>query len=126
MARFKIGDKVCLNGRYMDECNHVGEVLTVTAVTKIGGVECVFTDPSIGGAYAADGFDPAPSGEMTLQQRYDRLAQVARDMHDAIAPMHRHCNEDNCVSLGEMGWGADCCFNDYHDALKELGVIEDD
>lgn len=59
MARFNIGDKVCLNDKYMDARSHVGEVFTVTDVATIGGKECVFTDPSLCGAYAADGFDLA-------------------------------------------------------------------
>lgn len=114
-----------LNDKYMDARSHVGEVFTVTNVATIGGQECVFTDPSLGGAYAADGFDLAPQdSEMTLEQRYEKLAEVAREMHDAIAPMHECCCEDTCVNLGEMGWGADCCFVTYHEKLKELGVVE--
>lgn len=125
MPRFNIGDKVLLNDKYMDARSHVGEVFTVTNVATIGGQECVFTDPSLGGAYAADGFDLAPQdSEMTLEQRYEKLAEVAREMHDAIAPMHECCCEDTCVNLGEMGWGADCCFVTYHEKLKELGVVE--
>lgn len=68
MPRFNIGDKVRLNDKYMDARSHVGEVFTVTNVATIGGQECVFTDPSLGGAYAADGFDLAPQdSEMTLE-----------------------------------------------------------
>lgn len=125
MARFNVGDKVRLNDKYMDARNRVGETFTVTDVATIGGKECVFVNPSLGGAYAADGFDAAPKDdELDIEGRYEKLAQIAREMHDAIAPMHKFCCEDNCVNLGEMGWSADCCFNDFHKKLQELGVVE--
>lgn len=57
MSRFKAGDKVRFNGKYEDSRRRIDESFTVVSVVEIGGKECIFTDPSVGGAYAADGFD---------------------------------------------------------------------
>lgn len=56
MSRFKAGDKVRFNGKYEDSRRRIDESFTVV---EVGGKECIFTDPSVGGAYAADGFDLA-------------------------------------------------------------------
>ena len=57
MSRFNVGDKVLFNGRYDDSRHRIDESFTVISVVEIGGKECIFTDPSVCGAYAADGFD---------------------------------------------------------------------
>lgn len=62
MARFEVGDIVQLNDKYIDNRDMVGKDLTVTHIGNIGNKECIWTDPSIGGAYAADGFDLVAKG----------------------------------------------------------------
>lgn len=59
-----------------------------------------------------------------LGQRYQQLEQVARDMCNAVAPMHEYCNEDTCCALVDMGWGGDsmnCCLCDFRKRLEALG-----
>lgn len=63
MSRFKAGDKVRFNGKYFDSRHRIDESFTVVSVVEICGRECVFTDPSVGGAYAADGFDLDKRGD---------------------------------------------------------------
>lgn len=63
MSRFKAGDKVRFNGKYDDSRHRIDESFTVVSVAKIGGTECIFTDPSVGGAYAADGFSLDKRGD---------------------------------------------------------------
>ena len=57
MAELKKGDIVRLNGRYIDKQDRMGELFTVIEVGEICGKQVVWTDPSLCGAYAADGFD---------------------------------------------------------------------
>lgn len=57
MSRFNVGDKVRFNGKYDDSRHRIDESFTVVSVVEIGGKECIFTDPSVGGAYIANGFD---------------------------------------------------------------------
>lgn len=47
-------------------------------------------------------------------------------MYRAIAPMHEHCCEETCASLGDMGWGDGFCCQGFREQLMELGVILDD
>lgn len=63
MNRFNAGDKVRFNGKYVDSRHRIDESFTVVSVAEIGGKECIFTDPSVGGAYAADGFDLDKRGD---------------------------------------------------------------
>lgn len=63
---------------------------------------------------------------LPLEQRYQQLAEVARDLLKAVEPMHEQCNEDTCCNLGDMGWPCDCCFQDFKEQLKRLGVVVDD
>lgn len=44
----------------------------------------------------------------TLEQRYQQLAEVARNLYKAIEPLHEWCNEDTCCNLVDMGWPCDC------------------
>lgn len=67
-----------------------------------------------------------PKCGSTLEQRCQLLEQLARDMYRAIAPMHRHCCEETCASLGDMGWDADCCLHGFREQLEALGVRLDD
>lgn len=64
--------------------------------------------------------------ELPLGQRFQQLGQLARDMYRAIAPMHEHCCEETCASLGDMGWGDGFCCQGFREQLMELGVILDD
>lgn len=60
----EVGSRVMLNGKYMDNREYLGKVMTVTKVGPIGGVDCVLVDePGFGGAYAADGFDEGEGGD---------------------------------------------------------------
>ncbi len=67
-----------------------------------------------------------PRSEPTPDERYRQLEQLARDMYRAIAPMHEHCCEETCASLGDMGWGDGFCCQGFREQLTELGVILDD
>lgn len=67
-----------------------------------------------------------PRAEPTLEQRCQQLERLARDMYRAIAPMHEHCCEGTCASLGDMGWGEDFCCQGFREQLTDLGVILDD
>lgn len=60
------------------------------------------------------------------EQRYQQLAEGARDLFKAVEPMHEQCNEDTCCNLVDMGWLSGCCFQDLREQLKRLGVIVDD
>lgn len=57
MATFAKGDIVQLNDKYIDKRDRMGERFTVVEVGEICGKEVVWTDPSLCGAFAADGFD---------------------------------------------------------------------
>lgn len=63
MSRFKTGDRVRLNSKYIDKRDRIGEEFIVTAVADICGKECVWTEPPLGGGYASDGFDLIERGE---------------------------------------------------------------
>lgn len=58
----------------------------------------------------------------TLEQRYQQLAEVAREMYKAVEPMHESCNEDTCLALIDEGWPSDACLYDFRKRLEELGV----
>ncbi len=62
----------------------------------------------------------------SLPRRYERLAQVAREMYEAIKPMHDPCNEGNCLCLCDSGWPEDTCLRDFEKRLEALGVSVDD
>lgn len=55
--RFKVGDRVRKNRKYVDRSSFRGMEFLVVATGTIGDIDVIWTDPSIGGAYAADGFD---------------------------------------------------------------------
>lgn len=57
MPRFEVGDKVRKNGVYADYRSAIGKEFIVTATGFMGDVEVIWTEPSLNGAYAADGFD---------------------------------------------------------------------
>lgn len=65
-----------------------------------------------------------PKGD-TLEQRYQQLVEVAREMYRAIAPLHKWCNEDTCCNLGDMGWPCDVCLQELRGELESLGVVLD-
>lgn len=52
----------------------------------------------------------------------DNVERVARDLFNAIAPMHEHCNEDTCCNLADDGWKMDCCLHDFRRRFEALGV----
>lgn len=52
----------------------------------------------------------------------DSVERVARDLFNAIEPMHEHCNEDTCCNLADEGWKMDCCLHDFRRRLEALGV----
>lgn len=56
------------------------------------------------------------------EQRYQQLAEVARDLYKAVEPMHESCNEDTCLNLIDEGWPSDACLYDFRKQLEELGV----
>lgn len=56
------------------------------------------------------------------EQRYQQLAEVARDLYKAVAPMHEPCWEDTCCNLADNGWACDSCLHVFRDQLEELGV----
>ncbi len=58
----------------------------------------------------------------TLEQRYQQLAEVARELYKAVEPMHESCNEDICLALVDKGWHGDACLYDFRKQLEELGV----
>lgn len=58
----------------------------------------------------------------TLEQRYQQLAEVARELYKAVEPMHESCNEDTCLALIDEGWPSDACLYDFRKRLEELGV----
>lgn len=57
-----------------------------------------------------------------LEQRYQQLAEVARDLYKAVEPMHESCNEDTCLNLIDEGWPSDACLYDFRKQIEELGV----
>ena len=62
----------------------------------------------------------------TIEQRYQQLEEVAREMLKAIAPMHETCCEDTCRNLADMGWKDGCCYRGFREQLEALGVSVDD
>jgi hypothetical protein len=62
------------------------------------------------------------SESSTLEQRFQQLAKVARDLYKAVEPMHESCNEDTCLNLIDEGWPSDACLYDFRKQLEELGV----
>ena len=60
-----------------------------------------------------------------LEQRFEKLEQVARKMYQAIAPMHEPCCEDTCLFLGDAGWHIDACCRGFRKQLEALGVSVD-
>lgn len=125
MTDFKKGDRVRLNDKYMDARDHVGEVLTVVETAVIGGQPCIFTDPSLGGAYAADGFELVASEEdqrvggkdAVPRERYERLKQVAKEAWeclDSISKLDR--------GLFNVGGYAKTCADETRARLAVLGV----
>lgn len=57
MEKLIKGDIVKLNDKYHDKRDQLGVHFVVIEVGEIGGKRVIWTDPSLGGAYAADGFD---------------------------------------------------------------------
>lgn len=55
--RFKVGDRVRKNRKYVDRSSFRGMEFLVVATGTIGDIDVIWTEPSLGGAYAADGFD---------------------------------------------------------------------
>lgn len=62
----------------------------------------------------------------TLEQRYQQLAEVARDLYKAVAPMHEPCNDDTCCNLDDYGWGSEFCLRCIRRQLEKLGVDVND
>lgn len=61
--KFKVGDRVRKNRKYIDYSSVRGTEFLVVATGTIGDIDVIWTEPSIGGAYAADGFDLIQEGE---------------------------------------------------------------
>lgn len=69
-----------------------------------------------------DYFDRCVEQAEQLEQRYQQLAGVARDLYKAVEPMHESCSEDTCLDLIDKGWPSDACLYDFRNQLEELGV----
>lgn len=66
--------------------------------------------------------DKHTNAPLPLEQRYQQLAEVARELYKAVEPMHESCNEDTCLNLIDEGWPSDACLYDFRKQLEELGV----